>query len=169
MARRKQRKHEIELYPYETFYALLEYETKRAKRYDDWTSLVRLVVEAESSDKNQEPQYGAEVYAINILNIQLRDVDIPCRIGNEFLALMPNTDELGAKIVCDRLEALFRLEAEVYEKVSFKLNFYIGSISLPGDKMLTSNRLLDGASQALDQARENQLTKMEISSQNPKE
>lgn len=169
MARRKKRKHEIELYPYETFYALLEYETKRAKRYDDWTSLVRLVVEAESSDKNQEPQYGAEVYAINILNIQLRDVDIPCRIGNEFLVLMPNTNELGAKIVCDRLEVLFRLEAEVYEKVSFKLNFYIGSISLPGDKMLTSNCLLDGASQALDQARENQLTKMEISSQNPKE
>ena len=169
MARKKKRKHEIELYPYETFYALLEYETKRAKRYDDWTSLVRLVVEGESSDKNQEPQHGAEVFAINILNIQLRDVDIPCRIGNEFLVLMPCTDELGAKIVCDRLEALFLLEAEVYEKVSFKLNFHIGSISLPGDKTLTSKRLLDGASQALDQARENRSTKMATSSESPKE
>jgi len=159
MARKKKKKHEIELYPYETFYALLEYETKRAKRFEDWTSLVRLAVEAESSDKNQEPQYGAEVYAINILNIQLRDVDIPCRIGNEFLVLMPCTDELGAQVVCERLEALFRLEAEVYEKVSFKLSFYIGSISLPSDKSLTSKRLMDGASQALDHARENRLTK----------
>lgn len=169
MARKKKRKHEIELYPYETFFALLEYETKRAKRYDDWTSLLRLVVEAESSDKNQEPQYGAEIYAINILNIQLRDVDIPCRVGNEFLVLMPCTDELGARIVCERLETLFRLEAEVYEKVSFKLNFYIGSISLPSDKTLTSKRLLDGASRALDQARENRLTKMVTSSETPKE
>lgn len=169
MARRKKKKHEIELYPYETFYALLEYETKRAKRYDDWTSLVRLVVEAESSDKNQEPQYGAEVYAINVLNIQLRDVDIPCRVGNEFLVLMPCTDDLGAQIVCERLETLFRLEAEVYDKVSFKLNFTIGSISLPGDNSLTSKSLMDGASLALDHARENRLTKTVTSSEFPKE
>jgi hypothetical protein len=158
MARRK-KKHEIELYPYETFYALLEYETKRAKRYDDWTTLVRLAVEAETSDKDQDPQYGAEVYAINVLNVQLRDVDIPCRVGNEFLVLMPCTDELGAQVVCERLETLFRLEAEVYEKVSFKLNFYIGAITLPSDKTLTSKNLMDGASQALDRAREKRLTK----------
>ncbi len=158
MARRK-KKHEIELYPYETFFALLEYETKRAKRYDDWTTLVRLAVDAESTDKDQEPQYAAEVYAINVLNVQLRDVDIPCRINNEFLVLMPCTDELGARIVCERLETLFRLEAEVYDKVSFKLNAYIGAITLPSDKSLTSKRLMDGASKALDHARENRLTK----------
>ena len=159
MARSKKKKHEIELYPYETFYALLEYETKRAKRYEDWTTLLRLAVEAKTSDKNQDPQYAAELYAINVLNVQLRDVDIPCRVGSEFLVLMPCTDELGARVVCERLETLFRFEAEVYEKVSFKLNFYVGAISLPGDKSLTSKRLMDGASQALDHARENQLTK----------
>ena len=159
MARSKKKKHENELYPYETFFALLEYETKRARRYDDWTTLLRLDLEAETSDKNQEPQYGAEIYAINVLNVQLRDVDIPCRVGNEFLVLMPCTDELGARVVCERLETLFRFEAEVYEKVSFRLNFYVGAISLPGDKSLTSKRLMDGASQALDHARENQLTK----------
>jgi len=159
MARKKKKKHEIELYPYETFYTLLEYETKRAKRYDDWTTLVRLVVEAESTDKDQEPQFAAEVFAINVLNVQLRDVDIPCHINNEFLVLMPCTDELGAHVVCERLETLFRLEAEVYEKVSFKLNVYIGSISLPSDKSLTSKHLMDGALQALDHARDNHLTK----------
>jgi len=159
MARKKKKKHEIELYPYETFYTLLEYETKRAKRYDDWTTLVRLVVEAEATDKDQEPQFAAEVFAINVLNVQLRDVDIPCRINNEFLVLMPCTDEFGAQIVCARLEKLFQLEADVFEKVSFKLKIYIGMISLPGDKSLSSKRLMDGAAQALDHARENLLTK----------
>ncbi len=165
MARKKKKKHEIELYPYETFYTLLEYETKRAKRYDDWTTLVRLAVEAETSDKNQEPQFAAEVYAINVLNVQLRDVDIPCRINNEFLVLMPCTDELGAQIVCERLETLFRMEADIYEKVSFKLNAYIGVITLPSDKSLTSKRLMDGALQALDHARDNHSTKTVVFSE----
>ena len=110
--------HEIELYPYETFFALLEYESKRAKRYDDWTTLVHLSLDTKTDDEDQEPQHGAEIFAINVLNVQLRDVDIPCRVNNEFFILMPCTDELGAQIVCDRLEELFRLEAEVYKKVS---------------------------------------------------
>jgi len=165
MARKKKKKHEIELYPYETFYTLLEYETKRAKRYDDWTTLVRLAVEAETSDKDQEPQFAAEVFAINVLNIQLRDVDIPCRINNEFLVLMPCTDDLGGRIVCERLEKLFCLESEVYEKVSFKLKVYIGMISLPSDKSLTSKRLMDGALQALDHARDNHSIKTVVFSE----
>jgi GGDEF domain-containing protein len=137
----------------------LEYEIKRAKRYDDWTTLVRLAVSAETSDKNQEPQFAAEVFAINVLNIQLRDVDIPCRINNEFLILMPCTDEFGARIVCERLEKLFCMEAGVYEKVSFKLKVFIGMISLPSDKTLSSKLLMDGALQALDHARDNHLLK----------
>jgi len=165
MARKKKKKHEIELYPYEAFHTLLEYETKRAKRYDDWTTLVHLALEAESTDKDQEPQFAAEIYAINVLNVQLRDVDIPCHINNEFLVLMPCTDELGARVVCERLETLFRLEAEVYEKVSFKLNVYIGAISLPGDKSLTSKRLMDGALQALDHARDNHSIKTVVFSE----
>ena len=159
MARKKKTKHEIELYPYETFYTLLEYETKRAKRYSDWTTLMRLAVVAESTDKDQEPQFAAEVFAINVLNIQLRDVDIPCHINNEFLILMPCTDETGAQVVYERLETLFRIEAEIYEKVDFKLNVFIGVVTLPSDKSLSSKRLLDGASQALDHAIENRLTK----------
>lgn len=165
MARQKKKKHEIELYAYETFYSLLEYETKRAKRYNDWTTLVRLAVEAESTDKHQEPQFAAEVFAINVLNIQLRNVDIPCRINNEFLVLMPCTDEIGGRIVCERLEKLFCIEAEVYEKVSFKLKVHIGMISLPSDKALTSKHLMDGALQALDHARENHITKPVIFSE----
>ena len=116
-------------------------------------------MEAESTDEHQEPQFAAEIFAINVLNIQLRDVDIPCRINNEFLILMPCTDVPGADIVCDRLETLFRIEAEVYEKVDFKLHVYIGAVTLPSDKLLSSKRLLDGASQALDHAIEKRSTK----------
>lgn len=164
------RVHEIELYPYETFLTLLDYETKRAKRYNDATTLIRLAVEAESEDEEQEPQYGAEVFAINVLNIQLRDVDIPCRINNEFLVFMPRTDEASAKIVCDRLEALFLKEAEVYEKVSFKLNAYLGVASIPNeDRTISSKLLMDNAITALEHARKHQHSKTVVFSEISKE
>lgn len=156
MAKRK-KKHEIELYPYETFKTLFEYEIRRSRRYNDPVTLVRLAVETENG--GAEPQHGAEVFTINILDVHLRDVDIPCRVGNEFLVLMPCTDELSGRVVCERLESFFRLESEVYEKVSLKLNVFIGMISLPSNKSLSSKRLMEGASRALEHARTNQQTK----------
>jgi hypothetical protein len=161
--------HEVELYPYETFYSILEYEIKRAKRYKDWTALIRLAVEANADDEEQEPQFAAEVFAINVLNLQLRDVDIPCRINNEFFILMPCTDETGARIVCERLETLFHREAEVYEKVSFKLNTFIGAATLSSEAMPTSKSLMDSASAALEHARENNLSKPVLFSEISKE
>ncbi len=159
----KKKKHEIELYPFETFKILLEYEIKRSKRYSEPVTLVHLSVETDNP--GIEPQHGAEVFMINTLNVQLRDVDIPCRIDNEFLVLMPCTDEFGAKIVCSRLEELFRLEAEVYEKVSYKLNIHIGMNSLPSDRSLTSKRLMEGAFKAMKHARENHSRKTVVFSE----
>jgi len=155
--------HEIELYPFETFTTLLEYEVKRSKRYADHLTLVHLVVETD--DSGPDAQYGAENFAINVLNVQLRDVDIPCRIGNEFLVLMPCTDELGGRVVCDRLERLFRLEADVYDKVSFKLTVYIGMINAPGDKIPSSKQLTEGAAKAMNHARQNRLEKTVVFSE----
>ncbi|HSG45679.1 MAG TPA: hypothetical protein VLA72_21260 [Anaerolineales bacterium] len=161
--------HEIELYPFETFYSILEYEIKRAKRYNDWTTLVRLAVEADADDEEQEPQFAAEIFAINVLNLQLRDVDIPCRVNNEFLILMPCTDEIGAKIVCERLETLFEREAEIYERVSFKLNTFIGATTMGSDSSATSKLLMDGASAAMEHARDNNLSKPVLYSEISKE
>lgn len=164
MAKNKTKKHEFELYSYETFMTLLEYEIKRAKRYNDPISLVRISVQADGSD-NGEPQHGLEVFTINVLNLQLRDVDIPCRIDNEFLILMPCTDETGGRVVCSRLEKFFQMEAEVYEKVSMKFKVYLGLVSLPTDNLLTSKKLIDGAARAISHARENNSEKTIILSE----
>jgi diguanylate cyclase (GGDEF)-like protein len=148
--------HEIELYPFETFESLLNHEVRKSRRYGTPLTFIHLAVETDTS--GPDAQHGAEVFAINALNVHLRDTDIPCRRGNEFLVFMPSTDEKGGRIVCERLEKLFYREAQVYDKVSFKLSAYIGLASNPGDRSLTSKKIMDEASQALQHARENRVT-----------
>ena len=149
--------HEIELYPYDTFKALLEHEVNRSRRYGTPITLIHLAVETDTSGIHA--QHGAEIFTINVLNLQLRETDIPCRKGNEFLVLIPCTDEKGGRVICDRLERLFHVESQIYDKVSFKLDTYIGMTSHPGGNSISSKLLLENAGNALQQARENKSQK----------
>jgi len=147
--------HEIELYPYETFKVLLDHEVHRSRRYGSPLTLIHLAVETE--DGGALAQHGAEIFAINILNLQVRETDIPCKKDNEFLVLLPSTDHKGGRMVCERLENYFNFEAQVYEKVPFKMKVYIGMATLPGDRSISSQKLMDNALLALRHARENRL------------
>jgi hypothetical protein len=148
--------HEIELYPYETFRSLLDHEVNRSRRYGSPLTLVHLAVEAE--DGGAPAQHGAEISAINILNLQVRETDIPSKKDNEFLVLLPSTDHKGGRIVCERLENLFNLETQAYDKVSFKIQVYIGMATLSGDRSISSQKLMDNALLALRHACENRLS-----------
>lgn len=164
--------HDIELYPYDTFKTLLDHEVNRSRRYGNPLTLVHLAVETDASgefsQQAQHAQHGAEVFAINALNLQVRDTDIPCRRGSEFLVLMPNTDDRGGRVVCERLENLFHIESQVYDKVSFTLFTFIGMATLPGDRSISSQVLLDNAAKALEYARTNRMKKAVIFSETKK-
>ncbi len=148
--------HEIELYPPESFKTLLEHEVNMSRRYGGSLTLIDLVVKTDPV--SPEAQKSAEVFAINVLNLHLRDTDIPCKKGNEFLVLMPSTSVLGARVTCKRLENLLNAKPQIYDKVSFKLSAFIGTATLPGDSSISSNTLTQNASQALQHARTNRLT-----------
>lgn len=148
--------HEIELYSLESFQTLLDHEVHRSRRYGEPLTLIHLSVETDSDDP--PAQHGAEIFVINVLNLQVRETDIPCRKGSEFLVLMPSTDEQGGRIVCERLENLFNVGPQEYDKLSFKLSAHIGMATLPGDRAISAKMLTRNASQALDHARGNRLT-----------
>jgi len=155
--------HEIELYPYDKFETLLEHEVNRSRRYGSPLSLIHLTVEAESG--GADAQYGAEIFAINALNLHVRETDIPCRQGKEFLVLMPSTDEHGGRVVCERFEKLFYAESQIYDKVSFKLSTFIGMTTLPGDRSISSKKLMEQAAKAMEHARTNRLQKTVVYSE----
>jgi len=145
--------HEIELYFPDSFKTLLEHEVNRSRRYKNPLTLVHLAVETEPA--TPQAQHSAEVFAINVLNIYLRETDIPCRDGSEFLVLMPSTDEPGGRVACERLERLFDVKQQSDDRVSFTCSVFIGMTTLPGDKSLSSARLLEQASTAMKHARAN--------------
>jgi hypothetical protein len=145
--------HEIELYPPEAFKTLLDHEVNRSHRYGDSLTLVDLVVETDPV--SPQAQHSAEVFTINVLNLHLRDTDIPCKKGNEFLILMPSTGAQGAHIACERIKRLMNVEPQTYDRVSFKMSAFIGMATLPNDRSLSSSGLAQNASRALQHARAN--------------
>jgi diguanylate cyclase with GGDEF domain len=148
--------HEIELFSLESFKTLLDHEVNRSRRYKTPLALVHLAIETEPD--RPEILYNAEMFAINILDVQMRDTDIPCRKGNEFLILMPATDEPGGRIVCERLANLFNAEHQTYDRVSFNMVVYVGMASIAGGEPLSSTKLLKQASSAMEHARDRRLT-----------
>jgi hypothetical protein len=148
--------HEIELYPPETFKILLEHEVNRSRRYRNPLTLIHLAIEAEPNEPST--QHSAEVFAINALNLQLRETDIPCKRDDEFIILIPSTDEQGGRMVCQRLESLFNVQPQTYDRVSFNMAVFIGMASSPGDSSLSGNTLRQQASTAMQHARVNRLS-----------
>lgn len=149
--------HDIELYPSDSFKTLLEHEVHRSRRYQHPLTLLHIRLETDPDDR--ETVHKAEVFAINILNIRLRETDIPSKQGSEFLVLMPATDEQGGRMACERLEELFNAVPKEDDKVSFRLVAFMGMATLPGDRSISSSQLLQNAAQALQQAQTNRLTR----------
>jgi PleD family two-component response regulator len=155
--------HEIELYFPEAFKMLLEHEVNRSRRDKNPLTMIHLAVETEPD--TPQARHGAELFAINVLNIHLRETDIPCRNGSEFLVLMPSTGEAGGRVACERLEKRFDVKHQSDDRVSFKISVFIGMATLPGDKLLSSAKLLEQASQALQFARTKRSAKAVIFSE----
>ena len=155
--------HEIELYPPEAFKTLLDHEVNRSRRYGDPLTLLHLSFETDPD--NPETRHSAEVFTINILNLHLRDTDIPCKKDNEFLVLMSSTDESGGRIACQRLEELFNIEPQTYDRVSFKLLAFIGMVTVSGDQSRSSKKLTENAAEAMQNARAKQITNTVIFSE----
>lgn len=147
--------HDIELYPLESFKILLEHEVNRSRRYGQPLTLLHIAFETHPADP--QTQYAAEVFIINILNVRLRETDIPCKTENEFLVLMPATDEHGGHMACERLEKLFHVEPQSEDKVSFELSVFIGMVTLSGDRSISSKKLMQNADRAVQHARTNRL------------
>jgi GGDEF domain-containing protein len=109
----------------------------------------------EADPNTPQTQHSAEVFAINVLNLQLRETDIPCKMGSEFIVLMPSTDLPGGRVACERLEKLFRVTHQTYDRVSFQLYAFIGMTWTDGASPVHSSKLIEEASAAMQHARVN--------------
>lgn len=147
------RTHEIELYLLEVFNTLLEHEVRKSRRYKDPLSLVCIAIESEPD--TPQNQHAAEMVAINGLDVELRDTDIPCRDRHEFLVLLPSTDEKGAHNACERLERALNTTDRTNAGAAFQVTAYIGLASMRDGLVWSPKTLVENARSAMRHARAN--------------
>ena len=122
------------------FSILFAHEIARAKRYSFPISLLILSI-ISPKPFSQEEYDEIEIEVAKILNSRLRKSDVPSRNGDEFLILLPNTDEAGLNIVQRRLfEILPSRIVDSHGKV-LELSFNIRSASHPGGPTITAEIL----------------------------
>lgn len=145
--------HEIELYLLEVFNTLVDHEVRKARRYKYPLSMICIAVHAEPD--TPQTQHAAEMVAINALDAELRDTDIPCRNGSNFFVLLPSTDEKGAYHACGRLEMLLNTSDHTNDGAAFQMLSFIGLVSLGDDMLVSAKMLVENSHIAMEHARTN--------------
>jgi Nif-specific regulatory protein len=125
------------LYNHTYFTAHLEIEIKRSHRHSRPLSLIKINIDRFKLVRElYGPRTGKriirEVAAVLVRN--LRDVDVVARyFGDEFEALLPDTDAYGAILTCDRLRAAAESTAFAHEGEKIDLTISVGATTYPTD------------------------------------
>ncbi|MFZ5818805.1 MAG: GGDEF domain-containing protein [Chloroflexota bacterium] len=152
MDRRPYKVSETGLYHQEVFRILTEYELARAQRYPSPLTLLHVFLEIKEND----PKTAENVRQAfsSILNTCLRVSDIPAHYGDDFVALLPVTDEIGGQAVAQRLIARLKGTRNLFDGSMYKFDIHIGISTHLGGKNISADVLLQQAQAALQMARQ---------------
>ncbi len=140
------------LYAFDVFEVLLSYEIARVKRYPSPISLVHLTLISE--DVTVEFRRQAHEAMTSLLDRTLRISDVPAHYQDDFLVLLPATDEMGCRAVAERILASYRTTRSLSTgRLSNKRNAYVGLTTQNSGSVLSSGQLLAEAATAMSEAR----------------
>lgn len=147
----QQHSNQSELYDESVFKTLVEFEIARSLRYPSPLSLLRIGLAL--INPTQTEVANAPTALATMLNMRLRQADIPARIGDEFAVMLPNTNEVGARTVCERLLRVTLGTQNTPLGFSTRVTICIGLASHDGGPNLNAEQLMSEAEAALQQAR----------------
>jgi len=142
---------ETGLYTRDVFQVLFEYEVSRAQRYPSPLTLLFISVETEL--QSAEAIQQARQVLIEILGRYLRISDIPAYYGDDFVVLLPNTDEIGGRAVAERILGRFRTTQKFTTARLTRMNVYIGIACRESGSAVPAEQLLAEAMVAMNEAR----------------
>jgi hypothetical protein len=134
------------LYSQATFKILTRYEFTRAQRYPTPVTLLNISLGLKETETISAASLK-QLFA-GFLNASLRDTDIPAYYGDNYLVLLPTTDESGGRVVAQRL--ITKLKGD---KNFAGSSIHIGIATHPGGQGLSAKTLIEGAESALQEAR----------------
>jgi len=139
------------LYDGEVFILLADYELSRAQRYP--TPITVLYITLNLDEAKPEIVESVKQLFAGILNSSLRVSDIPAHYGNDFLVLMPATDEIGGQAAASRLIARLKGTRNFADGTLFKFTIHIGISTHPGGQGISAEDLIAEAKQASQEAK----------------
>lgn len=140
-----------QIYSWDVFQILIDYEIIRSIRYPTPLSLICLEMTPHPSDA-ETIQSASSIFEMTF-NSCLRSVDVPTRHGTGYLLLLPMTNEGGARAVCERLLKIFEEEFETKAGKPVKFLLHIGVASHDGGPTLMKEILLQTAETSLQRSR----------------
>jgi GGDEF domain-containing protein len=154
METRRQLVGESGIFKQDVFEVLLNYEVSRAQRYP--SPLTLLHIAPATSNFSADLKKKSHDALTNLLNRTLRVSDVPAHFGEEFLVLLPSTDETGGRAVAGRILGHFRTTQNLTTGRLASMNAYIGLTSRAAGGALSGQELLAEASVAMNEARAQQ-------------
>jgi len=154
MEKRRQLVGESGIFTQDVFEVLINYEISRVQRYPSPLALLHIALATGnySADLQKKSRDGLT----NLLNRTLRVSDVPAHFGEDFLVLLPATDEIGSRAVADRILGHFRTTQNLNTGRLSNLNAYIGLTTRSAGAALTAEEMLAEASVAMNEARARQ-------------
>jgi len=139
------------------FFNLAEKELVRAKRYQLHFSLLLIDIDNfKTVNDNLGHLIGDHILQVvaECIRQNSREVDIQGRYGgDEFVVLLPETDQSYARAITKRLFKIIPAQLEKLEEIDFPVTLSIGIANFSGESEMTIDTLFDRADQALYQAK----------------
>lgn len=139
------------LYTHQIFGLLFNHEIARTHRYPSPLVLLRLTTNQDKTVEDEQKN-NDDTCIIHMLTNGLRQVDISSQFGDDYLILLPATDEIGGTAVGKRLLQRFQSEYSDHPKDTGSM-LQIGMAAHSGGPTASAETILIQASEALEESR----------------
>jgi GGDEF domain-containing protein len=138
------------IYNYEIFEVIFNHELARSQRYISPLTLLHISVQVRDTSSGAKERAG--VLMADLLNRSLRISDVPALINDDYLVLLPNTDEMSGGNLAERILINLKSSQNLTPEKLFRLSAYIGLTAHAGGPGTSSKLLLAEASVAVEEA-----------------
>ena len=141
------------LYTRHFFGMLFNHEITRTHRYPSPLVLLRIATRYDTPT-DDEKRRNAKTNLARMLFHNLRQVDVPAQFGEDYLVLLPATDEKGGATVGHRLLQRLQSEYPTQSGETYSMAIHIGMAAHSGGPDASAEAILVQASEALEEARQ---------------
>ena len=142
---------ETGLYDSDVFRLLAEHELLRSHRYPNPLTLLYISLNLDEA-KSEIAKNVKQLFA-GILSSSLRLSDVPSHHGDDFVVLLPSTDETGGAAAAQRLIARLEGTRNFADGNLFKFYVHIGITTHPGGQKKSLDQMLNEAHIASQKAK----------------